>query len=162
MKKVRRRGRKVNRMGKIRIVIFLMLFMVLGMTIPVYAEETRPYSRQEEQSKADEYYDNAMDHMESVYYNAMNDVQSGRSGDFLHGRTTGEWFFDLFYGAYSSIKRAAPFVAAISFLLGVVVAFLARKNKGIRKRAIGIGIVGIPLALLLFVFGIGSFIPVFG
>ena len=149
-------------MNKVRMGIFLFCLLIWGAAVPVSAAETRPYSREEVESKADEYYDNAMNHAESVYNNAMNDVQSGHAGDFLHGRTLGEWYFDLVYGIYSSIKRAAPFVASISILLGLVISFLAKKNKGIRKRAIGIGIIGIPLALLLFVFGVGSFIPVFG
>lgn len=147
-------------------ILFLFcLFASIAAAHAAYAAEeanTVQSSSVEDEQKADEYYEKAMDHMEQAYYQAMDQVQNGRPGTLLNGKSTGQWVFEVFFGIYSAIRRAAPFICMLSLLCGVTVCFLAKRNKMLFKRAIEVGIIGIPLVLLVFVFGIGSMISVFG
>ena len=98
----------------------------------------------------------------SAYYNAMDVVQSGHAGDFRKGKSVGEWFFTVFYSAYASVKRAAPFIAMVSILLGSTICFFAKRNKMVFRRALFVFVLGVPFVLVLVVFGIGSMTTVFG
>ena len=144
------------------VIAALLIFAVSVQTLAGDFDGVRTFNQEEDRNKAEEYYEKTMDHAESAYYRAMDDVQSGKAGDFLNGRSAGEWVFESIYGIYVAIRRAAPFISMLSILCGATVCFLARRNKMLFKRAIGIGIIGIPLTLVLFVFGIGSMISVYG
>ena len=148
-------------------LVFSILAVVLLLTIhyPAHAgsnEISYSYDVEKDREKADEYYEKTAEKAENAYYRAMEEVRSGKPGKLLHGRTTGEWVFETLYGMYAAIRRSAPFISLMSVLCGVTVCFLAKKNKAMFKRAIEVGIIGIPLTLLFFVFGLGSMVGVFG
>lgn len=60
-----------------------------------------------------------------------------------------------------SIKAGSLLVGVLSFLLGSIIALLARKDKKIRKWAVGACMCAIPSILLVFVFGVSWFVSFF-
>ena len=60
-----------------------------------------------------------------------------------------------------SIKAGALLVGVVSFVLGGAVVLLARKDKKIQKKAIGICMAAIPGLLIVLVFGISWFVSIF-
>lgn len=65
------------------------------------------------------------------------------------------------YSNLKSIKAGALLIGLVSFVLGSVVALLAKKDKKMRKTAISAGMVAVPTILLIIVFGISWFISIF-
>lgn len=65
------------------------------------------------------------------------------------------------YRNLRSIKAGSLLAGGISFLLGVILALLARKDKKIRKMAVGVCMCTIPAILLVFVFGVSWYISFF-
>lgn len=65
------------------------------------------------------------------------------------------------YGNLKSIKAGALLIGLVSFVLGAVIALLATKDKKMRKTAISIGMMAVPVILLITVFGISWFISIF-
>ena len=59
------------------------------------------------------------------------------------------------------MKAGALLAGGVSFLFGVILAMLSRKNKKIRKMAIGVCMCAIPALLLVFVFGISWYVSFF-
>ena len=154
--------RKTSRTIVISIIAACLMMSVPCCTYAAGEEAVQTYNVERDRERADEYYEKAVENAERAYYRAMEEVQSGRPGKLLNGRSTGEWVFETLYGMYAAIRRSAPFVSLMSVLCGVTVCFLAKKNKAMFKRAIEVGIIGIPLTLLFFVFGLGSMVGVFG
>lgn len=149
----------------LRKVILLMTVILLAVSAcPAAYAGTDPvrFSDEEDEKKASEYYKKADENIVSAYYNAMDVVQSGHAGDFRKGKSVGEWFFTVFYSAYASVKRAAPFIAMVSILLGSTICFFAKRNKMVFRRALFVFVLGVPFVLVLVVFGIGSMTTVFG
>ncbi len=149
----------------LRRAILLVVVVLLTVSIsPVVYADTAPvgYSEEENGNKASEYYKKADKNITGAYYNAMNVIRSGHAGDFRKGMSAGEWFFTVFYDAYASIKRAAPFIAMVSILLGSTICFFAKRNKMIFRRTLFVFVLGVPLLLTAFVFGIGSVKAIFG
>ena len=60
-----------------------------------------------------------------------------------------------------SIKAGALLIGAVSFVLGGTAALLARKDKKIRKKAVGICMAAIPGLLVILVFGLSWFVSMF-
>ncbi len=60
-----------------------------------------------------------------------------------------------------SIKAGALLVGVVSFVMGGAAALLARKDKKIQKKAIGICMAAIPGLLMVLVFGISWFVSIF-
>ncbi len=65
------------------------------------------------------------------------------------------------YRNLQSIKAGSLLAGGISFLFGVVLALLARKDKKMRKMAVGVCMCTIPAVLLVFVFGISWYVSFF-
>ena len=93
---------------------------------------------------------------ETVYYDALNRLLTP-STDNKEGMPFDE---SLLRGAlrfYSTIRSLAPYILLVSIGIGVAIWLAARKNKTLRKLGIYGFIVGVPLFILLLVFGIGLF-----
>ena len=60
-----------------------------------------------------------------------------------------------------AIKAGALLIGMVSFFLGGVTALLAKKDKKIQKKAIGVCMTIIPGLLLTLVFGISWFVSMF-
>lgn len=65
------------------------------------------------------------------------------------------------YSNLKSIKAGALLIGLVSFVLGAVIASLATKDKKMRKTAISVGMMAVPVILLIIVFGISWFISIF-
>ena len=65
------------------------------------------------------------------------------------------------YSNLKSIKAGALLTGLVSFVLGAVIALLATKDKKMRKTAISVGMLAVPVILLIIVFGISWFISIF-
>ena len=68
---------------------------------------------------------------------------------------------NVFYGNITSIKAGSLFIGVLSVALGIIMASVAKLNKGIKRFAIGVLIIAIPVALFIFVFGISKFVSLF-
>ena len=146
-------------------MIVLALTIMLAAACPVAGHAGVPpesYSSKGNDERAAEYYRQADEKLRGVYYNAMDVIESGHAGDFRKGKSTGEWFFSLFYSTYAAVKHAAPFIALVSVLLGATICFFAKRNKLVFRRALLVFVLGVPFALVIFVFGLGSMTTIFG
>lgn len=65
------------------------------------------------------------------------------------------------YSNLKSIKAGALLIGLVSFVLGAAIALLATKDKKMRKTAISVGMMAVPVILLIIVFGISWFISIF-
>lgn len=65
------------------------------------------------------------------------------------------------YSNLKSVKAGALLIGLVSFVLGAVIALLATKDKKMRKTAISVGMMAVPVILLIIVFGISWFISIF-
>lgn len=65
------------------------------------------------------------------------------------------------YSNLKSIKAGALLIGLVSFVLGAAIALLATKDKKMRKTAISVGMIAVPVILLIIVFGISWFISIF-
>lgn len=124
--------------------------------IPVYGESDSK-SQEQLESEAAENYDKTVDRLSRIYEDAMSDVLNDPD-KILDGKTPGEWFYYHIYAIYHSIRKTAPFLGAISVLMGTVLCFIIRRNKQLFKKILVILVFGIPLLLTLFVFGVGAII----
>ncbi|XBX10722.1 hypothetical protein QMP26_41210 (plasmid) [Enterocloster clostridioformis] len=107
------------------------------------------------------FYDRAQDKMNEIYQNAMDAALNDTSTPF-DGKKFTEWIFDGCYYVYRTVADVAPYLIVFSILFGVLICACSRKNKGLRKWAIVWLIILIPVSLLVFRFGVGILIGIFG
>ena len=148
------------------IIIAAAVMLAVSFSGSVYAASAKSVpetvSAEENEKKGSDYYKKTDENLRSAYFNAMDVIESGHAGDFRKGKSPGEWFFLIFYNAYTAVKRAAPFIVLVSVLLGSTICFFAKRNKMIFRRALIVFVIGVPLVLTAFVFGIGSMTAIFG
>lgn len=107
------------------------------------------------------FYDRAQDKMNEIYQNAMDAALNNTDTPF-DGKKFTEWIFDGCYYVYRTVADIAPYLIVFSILFGVLICACSRKNKGLRKWAIVWLIILIPVSLIVFRFGIGILIGIFG
>lgn len=88
------------------------------------------------------------------FYDALN-VEA--TSDMPFGQRVVIWM----YAGYARIKISAPYIAGISILVGILVFIFAQKNNGLRRFALFGLMLGIPLALVIAVFGYGILADIF-
>ena len=97
-------------------------------------------------------YENFGNSLDDVYYKALDDIDNAN----LDGRSINESAYMAVTGTYDAIASVAPYLVVFSILLCVLICFIAKRNKQIRRRAIiWLGIV-IPVVLIIFIFGVGA------
>jgi len=109
------------------------------------------------ESEAAEHYEVTKDRMSHIYDRAMNDIINNPD-KVLEGKTTGEWIYYKVYYCYNAICSVAPYFGGMSILVGLGICFITRRNKLMIKRALMYLVFGVPLALVIIVFGIGAII----
>lgn len=107
------------------------------------------------------FYDRAHDKINEIYQNAMDAALNDSSTPF-NGKKFTEWIFDGCYYVYRTVADVSPYLIVFSILFGVLICACSRKNKGLRKWAIVWLIILIPASLIIFRFGIGTLIGIFG
>lgn len=106
------------------------------------------------------FYDKAQSQIEEIYNNAMEAALQD-SNTILEGKSFMEWIFDGVYYGYRIVADLAPYLIVFSILIGVFVYACSRKNKILRKWALTWLIILIPVALILFRFGVGILFGIF-
>lgn len=97
-------------------------------------------------------YEQYGDSLDDIYYKALDDIDNAD----LSGKSINETAYAAVTGSYDAIASVAPYLVVFSILLCVFICFIAKRNKQIRRRAIiWLGIV-IPVALIIFIFGVGA------
>lgn len=108
-------------------------------------------------------YDSLKERMESAWDQGMDQLEdvepieiTGNLAERILRSIAAALFRNL-----KSIKAGALLVGVVSFVLGGAAALLARKDKKIQKKAIGICMAAIPGLLIVLVFGISWFVSIF-
>jgi len=114
-------------------------------------------SNEQIESEAAANYEKTMDRLSTIYENAMEEVLNDPT-KVLEGKSLGGWLYYHMYATYHTITKAAPFMGAVSVLMGAILCFIIRRNKQLFKKVLFSLIIGIPLILTLFVFGVGAII----
>lgn len=148
----------------INIIFFLMLSIFTGCSSAFYEsdisqkfEESSKIDEQLEQNQAreDTFYEAFDNKTETVYYDAMDRILNSSNGEADDDITISEYLLKNAYRGYSTIRSMAPILCLSSIGIGILICIVARHTKSIRKVGIYGFIIGIPLFLLLFVYGIG-------
>ncbi len=141
----------------------LTVFIMILMCMPVASFTV---CAQEEMAAAEEenpVYDRLKSRIETAWEDGMEMVEETDpikiSGNLverlLRGIAAG------LYRNLKSIKAGALLAGGISFLFGTILAMLARKDKKIRKMAVGVCMCTVPAILLVLVFGISWYVSFF-
>lgn len=139
-------------------LLIIFVFMVACMsavTLTVHAQES-----QEEENPV---YDRLKNRIETAWSEGMEMIEETDpieiSGNLMERLLRG--IAAGLYRNLRSIKAGALLAGGLSFLLGIVLVMLSRKDKKIRKMAVGVCMCTIPAVLLVFVFGISWYISFF-
>ena len=146
-----------RRQSVLAILIVTALFMAL-VPVTAYAQET-PAGAEEEHT----IYDRLKGRIETAWDEGMNTVAEADHIE-ISGNLAERLLRGIAAGLYRnlrSMKAGALLAGGFSFLFGVILAMLSRKNKKIRKMAIGVCMCAIPALLLVFVFGISWYVSFF-
>lgn len=114
-----------------------------------------------EKETTEAFYDSAQRKMEQIYNQAMDSALNGEDS-LLGEKSFPEWIFDGCYHIYRTVADISPYLIVFSLLLGVVICACSKKNKALRKWAAVWLIILIPMVLIIFRFGIGTLIGIFG
>lgn len=141
------------------LAVFIMISVCVASTsFTVCAQEEREAAEEE-----NPVYDRLKSRIETAWEDGMEMIEETNpieiSGNFverlLRGIAAG------LYRNLKSIKAGALLVGGMSFLFGIILAMLARKDKKIRKMAVGVCMCTVPAVLLVLVFGISWYVSFF-
>lgn len=102
---------------------------------------------------------------ESNQKSIYNDLKRKSMDSLLYGtdsqpmKMVGE--SGIIYRIYKSLCGYMPYVMVLSIVFGILVFILARKNKGLRRFGFYGLCIGIPLCVLIFIFGFGAMCGMF-
>ena len=152
----------------------IVLLVSIGMTLlagcsyvssessKISADEMRQkYQEMVEQNVATEEnaYDSYMNKADAIYYETFDRVTTPEVED--DGMTLSEQVFRAFYRMYLTVRSISPILFLGSMGIGLILFISARNNKGIRKVGLYGFMIGIPLFLILFTYGIGILLDMF-
>ena len=151
-------GKKCSRWRRgLLIVYMLMAVCVLPPSLTVGAQEPQG-------EEADNpVYDRLKSRIETAWDDGMKQIEETDPIE-ISGNLVERLLRGIAAGLYrnlQSIKAGSLLAGGISFLFGVVLALLARKDKKMRKMAVGVCMCTIPAVLLVFVFGISWYVSFF-
>ena len=138
-------------------MLALMAALMFGNVLTAYAagkEEKYTVNEEELNSEAAENYDAAKKQMEDIYYKALD--RSTKQGGLFDGEPLDQKAYNIFYRTYKLIADNWIFIIGLCWIIGWPMFFLSRKNKIIQRFALFTLIIGIPLVVVLFVWGVGS------
>lgn len=144
-----------NRFGYLTSIVFSLLFMFTLAVGTAYAANSLDPSVSE--SRAEEIYQGAEDKLESLYKDAVSKAKSGEKTNLsVAGPAT--WMVEQFYIIYRAVKESAVVVGGISILFGSIFAWIVRRNKKWSRNTVLVFVIGLPILLCAFVFGVGILI----
>lgn len=146
----------------------LVCFLFLGCSASIEDEnqyiDTYDNVQSDSGQKADVVADQYIDRANQIYDQAMEEAMSGfyseakendKEGNLFERLTRG--FVRMFYNRYGSLKSMAPGIAVVSVFLGGIIFICSKKNKPRRQFALYGLIIGVPILMLVLVYGIGIF-----
>lgn len=137
--------------------IIVLLLVLLHFTV-VSAFSMQAYAAEE-----NKVYDSLSDRMKEQWHQGLDDIEQQESIP-IEGNITERIIrsiTNVFYQNLRSIKAWAVFIGIVSITVGIFVSATAKLNKKLRRFAIKVGIITIPLLLLFSVFGITKLISIF-
>lgn len=156
-KKLRKKIKWPSKAGRVICVISLSLALAAcGGNVPENSTENSFYSREKDianertgdaQSSIDQLYDDAMSRI-------IEENPSPVEGDNAFERAS-NIIFGGFYRTYLTIRSAAPLICLGSFAIGLLLFLLASKNKRLKRTGLFVFMIGIPVLMLIIVYGIG-------
>lgn len=103
-------------------------------------------------------FDDMKEKTSSVYDAMKERVEELSKDELLADGKYGERAFLFFYDMYSAVKGVSVYIGAFSMLLGIFLCFLVRHNKQLYRNIFLCMVVGVPILLVLFCFGVGILI----
>ena len=140
----------------IGIAVILIALTGCGGDVPENSPTDSFYIREKDtvQERADE----SGSRLDELYQDTMNRVLEDEpemvEGDNAFDRASNILFGGL-YRIYLSVRSVAPFLCLSSVTVGLMMFLLASKNKRLRRLGLFAFMIGIPIAMIVFVFGIG-------
>ena len=148
-----------RRHASIRLAGMMLVFSVYFFPCPMGVCAKEEAAGHEENSV----YDSLKDRMETAWERGMEQLEDVEPIEAA-GNFTERIMRSVANGLMQnlrSIKAGALLAGSVSFVLGGTAALLARKDKKIRKKAVGICMAAIPGLLAALVFGISWFVSMF-
>lgn len=147
--------RRIARIG----LLFAICLLFCSAPLAVYAQE-EPETRSEEEN---DIYDSLQDSIRENWEDGFAELEAEDEieikGPFSERLLRG--IANAFYKHLVSIKAWSLFIGLISLVVGIFMAVTAKLNKKLRKFAISLFVITIPLLLIIFVFGIAKLISMF-
>lgn len=147
-------------MKKIGIFALLSAFtLVLFIMYPVqvYAKEE---SSQTDENKI---YDKLKEHMDTTWKQGMNEIEQEKEiqieGNLMERILRS--MVNVFYRNLGSIRAWSLLIGTISLALGLLIFSTAKLNKKLKRFAISVLVITIPIVLLIFVIGITKLVSIF-
>ncbi len=136
-------------------VSIALLIMLMVSVVTAYAASGLESSVTE--SRAEEIYQGAEDKLDALYKNAVARAKGEQESSFsVAGPAT--WAVEQFYIIYRAVKESAVVIGAVSILFGAIMARIVRRNKKWSRNIVLTFVIGLPVLLILFCFGVGALI----
>ena|GEM_PF-3165543 len=145
-------------MRYIRLVsVMIFTFLVLSL-MPVHIA----YAESDQEQKQD-IYDSLQDSIRNNWKNGMESLETTEEIEIkgpLMERILRS-IANVFYKNLMSIKAWSLFIGLISLISGVFITVTAKLNKKLKRFAISLFVITIPVLLIVFVFGITKLVSMF-
>lgn len=148
---------KFNRGRKVILLLMVAVSLLTGCGSVDNSPEDSFYDRSE---LDDEQLDNGyQDRMDKIYDEAFDRVMDPSSAVELEGDDgfdkVSRALIKGYHKAYRTFRTISPVIAVSSIVIGWLMMKLSRQNKRIRRAGLFVFIIGIPVAVIIAVFGIG-------
>ena len=141
-----------------KIFILFVLFLLLLVPIETQASE------ESETEQENDIYDSLDEKIKNNFYEGLdNTKEHGRSIN-ISGNLPERLMRSIangFYKNLDAIKAGSLFAGTLSFLGGFIIFKTVQLNKRLKRYAISVFMITIPVALFIFVFAISLFIDIF-
>lgn len=142
-----------------KVILFLSVLMII-FAIGITEAKAASESAEEENNL----YDTLEEKVKSDWYSELDRIQNKEDTIEIKGNLMERIMrsiVNVFYKNMKIIKVSSLLAGLVSFVLGGLIAFLSSLNKGLRRFAISRLMIGIPIMLFIFVYGISILIGMF-
>lgn len=143
----------VNTHVKFEVLLLLLFLMLFAVSIEVKAGDDE-----------NDIYDLLDEKVKNNFYEGLDNVEKQEKTIEITGNIPERIMRSLactFYKNLDAIKAGSLLAGTLSFLGGFVVFKVVKLNKGMKRYAISVFMITIPLALFIFVYAISLFINLF-
>lgn len=117
-----------------------------------------------ESAEENNIYDTLEEKVKSDWYSELDRIQNKENTIEIKGNLMEKIIYSIvnvFYKNIKIIKVSSLLIGLVSFVVGGLIAFLSNLNKSLRRFAISRLMIGIPIILFIFVYGISILIGMF-